>query len=162
MSLEGLRRWYATRDPREQRILRLGAFIAPALLLLVGLLALQRAGTALEHRVASKQKDLAWIRAVLPTVAAAGPGRTADPDATLVGIVDRTINESGLSNVVTGALPEGEKVLKVSFEKAPFNGLLAWVKRLAEQQGLRIKAASIDYADEAGSVNASFTLSDGG
>lgn len=162
MSLESLQRWYARRDPREQRVLKLGALIVPVLVLLVGLLALQRAGSTLEHRVATKQKDLAWIRAVLPTVAAAGPGRSAEAGETLVGLVDRTIKESGLSTVVTGALPEGDKVLTVSFEKAPFSGLLAWAKRLAEQHGLRITAASIDDADEAGSVNASFTLSDGG
>lgn len=162
MSLERLVRWYATRDPREQQILKLGAFVAPLLLLVVGLMFLQRAGAALEHRVATKQRDLAWIRAVVPTIAAAGPGRSADSEQTLVEIVDRSINESGLSTSVTGALPQGENVLKVSFEKAPFNSLLAWVKRLAEQQGLRIKAASIDAAGEPGAVNASFTVSDGG
>ncbi len=162
MSLEPLVRWYAAREPREQRVLRVGAVVAPLLLVLVGLTLLQRAGAALEHRVAAKQKDLAWIRAVVPTVAAAGPGRAADSEQTLVQIVDRSINESGLATVVTGALPEGEKTLKVQFEKAPFNNLLAWVKRLAEQQGLRIKAASIDAAGEPGTVNASFTVSDGG
>lgn len=162
MSFERLERWYATRDPREQRILKLGAVVVPCLLLLVGLAFLQRASSALEHRVAAKQRDLAWIRAVVPTIAAAGPGRSADPEATLVGIVDQSINESGLSTVVTGALPDGENALKVTFEQAPFNSLLAWVKRLAEHQGLRIKAANIDAAGEPGKVNASFTVSDGG
>ena len=162
MSLEPLLRWYASRDPREQRVLRWAAVAVPVLLVLVGLSLVQRVGLALENRVTTKQKDLAWIRAVAPTIAAAGPGRSANPDRTLVQVVDISITESGLATVVTGALPEGDKTLKVEFEKAPFNSLLAWVKRLAEQQGLRVKAATIDAAGEPGTVNASFTLSDGG
>ena len=161
MILDPLLRWYATRDPREQRLLRGAAVVAPVLLVLVGLSMLHRAGVALEHRVATKQKDLAWITAVVPTVAAAGPGRGSDPAQTLVQIVDRSINESGLANVVTGALPDGDKTLKVEFENAPFNSLLAWVKRLAEQQGLRVKAATLDAVGEPGTVNASFTISEG-
>ncbi|MEY4761393.1 MAG: hypothetical protein RLZZ200_1249 [Pseudomonadota bacterium] len=160
MKWDGLLRWYATRDPRDQRILKLGALVVPALAVLVGLTFLHRSGAALAQRVATKQQDLAWIRAVLPTVAAAGPGSVEETDESLVEVIDRTINESGLSKVVTGALPAGEDVLKVTFENAPFNNLLAWIKRLAEQQGLRIKSATIDATTEAGMVNASFDVSD--
>lgn len=150
--------WYAARAPREQRILRWGAVVAPILLLFVIMLPLHRAATALEQRVATKQKDLAWMRAVVPTLAAAGPVKADESEQTVVEIVDHAINESGLSNVVTGALPAGEGRLKVQFEKAPFNGLLAWSKWLADQRGIRIDAATIEAAGEPGTVNATFTV----
>jgi type II secretory pathway component PulM len=155
---DALLRWYATRDPREQRILRWAAVLVPVLLLSAVLLALHRTGTGLEQRVLTKQRDLAWMQAVAPVLAAAGPAPAGEAQQSVVQSIDHAISESGLSRFVVGATPDGSGRVSVQFENAPFNGLLAWAQGIALRRGLRVEAARVEAAAERGAVNASFTV----
>jgi type II secretory pathway component PulM len=159
MIVERIQDWYASRESREQRILRFGG-IAAALLLLIAILApLQRSTAALEKRIATKQADLAWMRSVASTLIAAGPMPAPNaPQESLVVLVDRTARESGLAQSLTGSQPSGDGGLRVQLEKAQFNSLVAWVARLSEQNGIRVESASVDAAGEPGVVNAGVVL----
>ena len=46
-------------------------------------------------------------------------------------------------------------------EKAPFDTLIAWLARLAQQNGIRVDSASIDSAGSPGLVNAALVLHTG-
>jgi general secretion pathway protein M len=151
--------WYATREPREQRVLLVGAAAAALLVVIALLLPLHRSASTLEKRIATKRADLAWMRAVAPTVIAAGPIQAANgAQESLVVLVDRTARESGLAQSLTGSQPSGDGGLRVQLEKAPFNSLVAWVARLSEQNGVRVESASVDAAGEPGVVNAGVVL----
>jgi type II secretory pathway component PulM len=48
--------------------------------------------------------------------------------------------------------------LRVRMERAPFDGLVAWLARISQQHGVRVESAEIEQAGEPGLVNASLVL----
>ena len=109
MNFSTVENWYAGLAQREQRIVALGAAAAAVLLLLAIVLPLHSKAVALEQRIATKQTDLAWMQAVAPALMAAGPlPAAANPQESLVVLVDRSARESGLAQSLTGSQPSGD------------------------------------------------------
>lgn len=159
MNFSTVENWYAGLAQREQRIVALGAAAAAVLLLLAIVLPLHSKAVALEQRIATKQTDLAWMQAVAPALMAAGPlPAAANPQESLVVLVDRSARESGLAQSLTGSQPSGDGGLRVQLEKAPFNAMVTWLARLAQTNGVRVESASVDMAGEPGLVNAGVVL----
>jgi general secretion pathway protein M len=150
---------FASLSERERRMLLIGGAVAIALLLLGVILPLDRSVTKTHERVGRKQADLAWMRSVAPSLAGAGPvaAQPATQESLLV-LVDRAARESGLGASLVSSEPSGGGGLRVRLEKAPFDVLVGWLARLADQNGVRVESASVDGAGEAGLVNAAIVL----
>jgi general secretion pathway protein M len=155
--------WYAGLAARDQRILRIGAVAVALILLVAVLLPLQGKLRAAEQNLQQQQEDLEWMRSVAPTLAAAGPGQVPANrgNESLVVTIDRTARESGLAKALTGSTPSGNGAMRVQLENADFNLMLAWMHRLATQQGILIEEATITGNGGAGMVNASALLRPG-
>lgn len=152
--------WYERQSERDQRILRWGA-VALTLILLLGIFVpLQRSLVQARKHLATQQADLAWMRSVAPTLAAAGPGPSAAPSGeSLVVLIDRTARESGLAQALTGSQPSGNGSMRVQLENADFNLLIGWLSRLGSQHEVRVESASITATGTAtGVVNATVQL----
>lgn len=157
--MSALREWFDRQSERDQRILRWGALAAAIIVLAGVLLPLQRSLAQSRTRVAAQQADLAWMRSMAPTLAAAGPGAAAPPSGeSLVVLIDRSARESGLGQALTGSQPAGSGAMRVQLENADFNLLVGWLSRLAAQHGLRIEAATVTTSTAPGVVNASVQL----
>jgi len=154
-----MRDWYANLNERERRLVLFGAIAVAVLLILAVLLPLNRNIVQARQRVANKQADLAFIQQAVPELASAGPaaGNVASAES-LVVLVDRSARESGLGKSLASSQPTGDKGLRVRFDKAPFDALVAWLGRLSQQNGVRVESAEIEYAGEAGLVNAGLVL----
>lgn len=152
--------WYARQSERDQRVLRWGGIVAGVIILAGILLPLQRNLSQARARVAQQQTDLAWMRQMAPTLAAAGPGpaAAAPPGESLVVLIDRSARESGLAQALTGSQPGANGAMTVRMENADFNLLIGWMSRLVAQHDLRVEAASITGNGDAGVVNASVQL----
>lgn len=157
---DAIRSWIDTRNAREQRVLRIAVWLVPLLVVLAVVLPLHRTVRGLEQRIAAKQQDLAFLQGAVPQLAAAGVAMPAPVAGNVAETVTRTLSETGLAPSATGTQAVGEGLIKVQFDKAPFNGLLAWSKRLSGQQALRIEAASLKATGEPGLVSGSITLRD--
>ena len=143
---------------RERRLVLLGAGAALILLVLAVLLPLQHSVAAASARVERKRDDLIWLRSVAPQLAAL-PRNTAPPSReSLVGLIDRTARQSGLTKSLIGSQPSGDGGLSVRLEQTPFDTLVTWLSGLREHDGVRIDAATIDAGNSAGVVNASLVL----
>ena len=142
---------------RERRMAVIGGGVAAALLLVAILLPLNRSVSRANERVGRKQADLAWMRTVAPELSGASAA-TAQPatEESLLVLVDRAARESGLA--LTSSEPSGPGGLRVRLDDAPFDILVGWLARLADQHGIRVEAASIDGAGEPGLVNAAVVL----
>lgn len=150
--------WYQKQSERDQRVLRFGAAAVLVILCLAVLLPLQRSLSAARARLAAQQEDLAWMRGVGPTLAAAGPGPAAAPThESLVVLIDRTARESGLAQALAGSQPDNG-AMRVQLQNADFNLLIGWLSRLSAQQGVRVEAANITGNSSPGVVNASVLL----
>jgi len=155
-----LRAWYASLQPREQRMVAFGA-IALALIILVGgiLLPLQSAVSNALQSGDTKRENLAWMRANAPEIRAAGnqfpTNAGTEPPVVLV---DRVGREAGLASALRGTQPNATGV-RVQLEAAPFDTMLSWLDTLDRRYGLAIESITIDRNGAPGMVNASVTFS---
>ena len=152
-----MRAWYAGLADRERLFDNLGAIAAGVLILAGIILPLNRGIVQARERVAHKQVDLAFIQQATPELRAAGPMSQAS-GASLVVLIDSSAREGGLGKALSSSEPTGDGGLRVRMERAPFDGLVVWLVRLAQQHGVRVESAEIEQAGEAGLVNASLVL----
>lgn len=153
-----LLQWYQGRNEREQRMVLWGALAAAVLLVVAALLPLQRAVTAGEKRLSTKQQDLAWLQVAAPQLAALGDARPGGRGESLVVLADRVARQTGIANSLTGSQPSGDGGLRVRIEKVSFDALATWLGQLVQQYGVRIENASIDALPAPGIVNATLVL----
>jgi general secretion pathway protein M len=160
LSFDTVARWFAALSERERRIVQIAAVLVPLLLVVGVLLPLDRSVAQAHERLAKKRNDLAWMQGVAPELAASPQPPSAAGESLLV-IVDRSARESGLSGALAGSEPAGPGGLSLRLQKAPFDTLIAWLARLAQQNGIRVDSATIDSAGAPGLVNAALVLHTG-
>ena len=150
----------AALSPRERRVLLIGALALVAILIFGLLVPLDRSVAHAEQRLAKKRSDLSWMQSVAPQIALLPPAAAANGESLLV-IVDRSARESGLASALSGSDPGGPGSLSVRLEKAPFDALVGWLARLAQQNGVTVDSAVIEKAGLPGLVNANIVLHTG-
>ncbi|MBV8740937.1 MAG: type II secretion system protein M [Sinobacteraceae bacterium] len=148
---------FETLSARERRMVLICGIIALLVLVFGVLLPLNHSVTQARTRIGQKQADLQWMRNVTP-VLLANTAQGSTNGESLIVVVDRSARESGLGSALSGSEPAGPNGLRVRLEKAPFDSIIGWLARLAQQNGIRVEAASIDTAGSPGMVNASLTL----
>ena len=148
-----------TLNERERRLVLFGGIGAAALLIFGVLLPLDSSVSKAQERVGKKQADLVWMQSVGPELASAGP-TVAKPSSqeSLLVVVDRAARESGLGSSLTSSEPQGPGLLRVRLEKAPFDIMIGWLARLADQNGISVDTANVDSAGAPGVVTASLVL----
>ena len=151
---------FAALSERERRIVLGGAVLAAVLLVFGILIPLDRSVAHAQDRLVKKRADLSWMQGVAPELAAAAPPPSSSGESLLV-IIDRSARESGLASALTGSEPGAPGRLSVRLEKAPFDTLVAWLARLAQQNGVSVEAATIEGAGAPGLVNAALVLRSG-
>jgi general secretion pathway protein M len=156
LSLDSL----AALPERDQRLLAGGLALAAAILLFGVVIPLDRSVAHAHERLARKHADLTWMQGVAPELAASAPPAAATGESLLV-IIDRSARESGLAGALAGSEPGGPGSLSVRLAKAPFDTLVGWLGRLAQQNGVSVESASIEKADANGLVNAAIVLHSG-
>ncbi len=151
--------WWQSLSERDRRILLIGAAAAILILLLGVFLPLHRSVAQASQRIERKREDLKWMQSTLPELASAGPPPVAPTSQeSLIVVIDRTARESGLGAMLAGGIqPSGNGALQVRLEKAPFDVMVAWLARLADQNAVRVESATIDAVGP-GLVNAGLVL----
>jgi type II secretory pathway component PulM len=149
---------FDTMSEREQRLMKIGAIAAVAILIFGVLIPLDSSVAKARARITQKQTDLAWMRNVAPVLAAIAPMHTGGNGESLIVVVDRSARESGLDKALAGSEPSGPGGIQVRMEKAPFDSILGWLSRLSQQNGIGVDGASIDTAGAPGIVNAAIVL----
>jgi general secretion pathway protein M len=151
---------FSALPQRQQRLVLGGAALIVVLLIVAVLIPLDHSVTSAQQRVAKKRADLTWMQGVAPELATA-PAPPSDSGESLLVIIDRSARESGLAGSLTGSEPGIGGSLSVRLQKAPFDVLVAWLARLAQQNGVVVESATIDGAGAPGLVNAAVVLRSG-
>jgi len=157
--VSALRAWFESLSARDRRMVIIGAIAAAVLLVCAILLPLDQSVSRAHERLAHKQSDLAWMRSVAPQLASA-PSTVLAPSSqrSLIVIVDNSAREAGLGTALASSEPSGQGGLRVRLDKAPFDTIVGWLARLAEQRGIHVESATIDSAGAPGLVNAGIVL----
>jgi general secretion pathway protein M len=151
--------WLQSLSERERRLVTIGGAVAIVLLIFAVIFPLEGGVSKARERIERKQQDLAWMKGVAPQLAAAGPlVKPPENQESLIVLIDRSARELGLGSSLTSSEPSGPGGLRVRLEKAPFDILVGWIARLADQNGISVESASVDGTGEPGVVNASLVL----
>jgi len=151
---------FAARPERERRLVLGGLALAAAILIFGVVIPLDRSVAHAHDRLARKRADLTWMQGVAPELATSAPPPAATGESLLV-IIDRSARESGLAGALAGSEPAGPGSLSVRLAKAPFDTLVAWLARLAQQNGVSVEAATVEKTDTPGLVGAALVLHSG-
>lgn len=145
--------WFSSLSRRE-RFLVAGA--AVVLVMIAGyLLAVEpvlERRAALERGVAAQQELLGWMRAQT-----GGDAPTARAES-LFASVDRSARQTALAGSIQRIQPEGQTIVRVWLDAAPFDELVSWVARLDHEHGITVSALAVDRGTEPGKVGARLTL----
>lgn len=157
--LDRLRSWLDALQPRERRILVIGAVAAVVITVGGSLFTLAQRVDATRARVDQKSADLAFYQQAGAEILAAGPLQTlASPAEPLAVLADRAAREAGLGSYLAGSETTTDGALRLSLRDAGFDPLAAMLLKLSQQAGVRVESASIDAAGETGRVNAMVVL----
>jgi type II secretory pathway component PulM len=148
-----------TLSEREQRLVKFAGLAAVPILIFGVLMPLESSVSKARARVTQKQADLVWMRGVAPYLQAVAPmSRGPGNGESLLVVVDRSAQESGLQKALAGTEPSGPGTIQVRMEKAPFDVVVGWLSRISTQNGLGVDGATIDTAGGPGMVNAAIVL----
>ena len=154
-----MRDWLTGLETRE-RLMVVGGVVLAIAIIWWGLLwtPLGSRNTELTESVATKQRMLATLQRARASTDIIGP--TVDPAArqSLVLLVDQTHHGFGLEGRLLRTQPEGPDGIRVSFQDAAFDGLIAWLATMQTGYGIVVESATIDGARGAGTVNATVVL----
>jgi general secretion pathway protein M len=155
-----LQTWYAGLQPREQRMVSIGAVALAIIIVVAGILMpLQSKVSRLLQDNDTKRQDLAWMRVNADEVRAAAASIPANTGEAPVVLVDRVGRESGLATALRGTQPNGTGGVRVQLEAAPFDTMIGWLATLDRRYGFSIDSITVDRAPTAGMVNANITFS---
>ena len=153
-----LRAWFAGLEPREQRVVAVGAVLLGLIVLVGGILMpLQSALSRARQATESKRADLAWMRVNASEVRTAGSALAADTGEAPVVLVDRVGREAGLGGALRGTQPNATGG-RVQLEAAPFDTVISWLDTLDTRYGFALESISVDRGAAPGMVNASVTF----
>lgn len=149
---------FDTMSEREQKLVKIGGIAAVLILIFGVLIPLDSSVAKARARIVKKQADLVWMRGVAPVIAASGPVRQGGSGESLIVVVERSAQESGLEKALAGSDPSGPGGIQVRMEKASFDSMIGWLSRLSQQNGIGVDGASIDTTGSPGIVNAAVVL----
>ena len=120
--------------------------------------------TTAAHNGAVVEEHRALLDEITQLAARRGPQRGGAPagggsDQSLVLVVDRTTRSSGLSAYLKRNQPDGTDSIRLRFEDAPFDNLLAWLVEMQSTYGVGAISANIDASRSPGRVNCNLVLS---
>lgn len=154
-----IREWFENLDGRERSMIIAGGVIAVLIVLWGGVWNPLATGTVeLSGSVASKRALLVSLQRARSV--ATQPGMQVDGAAgqSLVLLVDQTHRNFGLEGTLTRNQPDGTAGIRVTFQNASFDGLIAWLGALHTSYGVVVDTATVDGARAPGIVNATVVL----
>jgi general secretion pathway protein M len=154
--------WLAGLEPRERRLVLIGALVLGLLfvywILLDPMLSAYRERAA---QVEQQRASLAWMQqsAVrIQQLQQASGGGQGLGGRSLLAVVDGSAREAGLGNSLSRVRPDGALAVRVWFEGVPFDALVEWLGRLEQDYRVQVKLITLERQPQPGRVHAQLTL----
>lgn len=159
--MDALRNWLDQLEPRERMLVLLaGALLVVAIVVIGGLRPLLASADRNAQLVDDQEQLLSEIEQV---AARLGPQRGGNVAAaggdSLVLVVDRSTRARNLGGYLKRNQPDGDDMIRLRFERAPFDDLMLWLSELQNQYSIAVVSANIDAGNETGRVNCNLVLS---
>jgi general secretion pathway protein M len=165
--MDQAKQWFAQLAPREQvMVAACAAFIVVALIWTMAIQPLFNGGAELAERVAQKQSQLTTLQEMAAQVSRASDGRSGatamtNSNDSIVVVIDKTTRSRQLAQHLKRNQPDGNNSVRLRFEGAGFDSLVAWLGELKTNYGMTMVTASFDEAGS-GRVNCSLVITRAG
>lgn len=154
-----IKEWFYNLEPRERLMLLGGGIVGVVIVLWGGLWhPLTTGALELTDAVDSKRSQLASLQRARAVAVQPGMQVSSAAGQSLVLLVDQTHRSFGLDGSLTRNQPDGTDGIRVTFQSASFDALIAWLGALQANYGTSVDAATIDGARTPGVVNATVVL----
>lgn len=143
-------RWYASREPQEQRIVAGIVLLVALSILWLGLwkpISDWKETSQNRYRVAAANLD--WLKANRELV---DTSPQAEGGNASLRVITETARTRGLK--LSRVQPDGEGGINVVLQEQPFNAVLGLISQLGENNGVNATRAAIDGSGSPGQVNA--------
>ena len=160
-----MKNWFMNLETRERLFLLGGAAVLLLLLLYVGVWQpLWRSVDSLRDTVREERSTIQWMLSSAAEIrglqAGAGGQKTGLGGRSLLAVVDQSARSEGLGPVLKRVEPEGNDAVRVWLENAPFDALITWIANLSRQQGVAVRAITVERVPTDGWVNSRVTLTE--
>jgi general secretion pathway protein M len=153
-----MREWFDGLEQRDRIVLAAGAVAVVLIVAWVFIWTPLRSGAAeLDDTVAEKHEMLATLQRA-QALGGSAPSAAAAATQSLVLIVDQTHRAHGLTGTLSRNQPDGTDGIRVTFQAASFDSLVAWLVALQRSYGVAVESANFDGTREAGLVGATLVL----
>jgi general secretion pathway protein M len=154
-----IKEWFFNLELRERLILLGGGIVGVVIVLWGGLWhPLTTGALELTDAVDSKRSLLASLQRARAVTVQSSMQISSAAGQSLVLLVDQTHRSFGLEGSLTRNQPDGTDGIRVTFQNASFDALIAWLGAIQTNYGTRVDAATIDGARTPGIVNATVVL----
>ena len=160
--ISAIRNWFEQLNSREKLVVSVGTVVVTvALIVSLGIRPLYVNSARAAERVANKAALLARLE---QAAARLGPGNRGSGTAiegagqSMVVVVDRSARSLGLGQYLTRNQPDGNTGIRIRFEGAPFDDLIAWIAEVQTRYGMTTVSANFDQSGAPGRVNCSLVL----
>lgn len=157
-----LRTWWLAREPRERRVLAIGAL---AVLLMLGWALLYKpladSRRSLEQGNQRLAGDLVSMRADAARLRSGAIGDDAGRERagrSLLALVDAGIRDIGLSAGLKRIEPAGDGRVRLRLEAVPFDPLAGWLETLAQRHGIVVAEMAATATEYVGQVDIQLVL----
>lgn len=158
-----MRVWFESLNRREQILFSVTALVVALALyfLLIWeplIIENERLHSDIANRSAQKQwlgkvsAEARWIRRQ------GRSSQAADTNKSLLAIVDSAGRSSKLSASIKQVQPDGNSVVRVRLEDAPFDKFLHWLERLNNRHGVVAETATLERGESSGHVDGRISL----
>lgn len=154
-----MKAWFENLAVREQAIVAAGAIIA-LLIVAWGLIwtPLSDGTDELRQSVADRTRLLSDLRRAERLAATDSGSGTASAGQSILLIIDNSARSFGLAESFTQTRPNGTDEISVSFQRAPFDAIVAWLIELESSFGISAGTVSINQTGQPGLVSGQIFL----
>jgi general secretion pathway protein M len=154
--------WFTHLAPRERiMVVTCGIVIVMALIWSLLIKPVYVGSAELEDRVAQKQAQLASLQELASQINTDGQTGIRTGSESIVVVIDRTTRSRQLAQYLKRNQPDGNASVRLRFEGAPFDVLVAWLGELKQSYGMTMVTANFDEAGT-GRVNCSLVITRAG
>jgi len=149
--MDSIKEWYSALDENEQKIVFVASMVIGILMLyLIIVDPIVTKVDELQNQVASKQKNVDWMKQQLPLILASKnqTSSVAASSLTLSAIVNRTTGNYHLP--VSRRDSKSPYEMQIWFDNVNFDSFLSWVAEIQSRYGVTISNVNVRSRDRNG------------
>lgn len=152
-----MKTWFLGLSQRERRMVQFAiAVLVIFLIYLIVLEPISREHQNNKRNVATATETLEWMKSTSSEIIKLRGGKVPGKARTkkfVLGVVDRSVRKSGLTESMKRIQPEGDSSVRVWFENTEFDNFIQWLATMESKHDLLVNEINIEKTDSSGLVN---------